>query len=70
MTETLKEDPDVEAESDEPDTIEVAMPHGCRFHPRCVHAFTPCTTTDPSPLPVTEAHSAACHLLAVPSTRS
>ncbi len=37
-----------------------ALPPGCRFHPRCVFAATPCTETDPALRALGPGHSAAC----------
>ncbi|MFV0475632.1 MAG: ABC transporter ATP-binding protein [Pikeienuella sp.] len=39
----------------------LSPPSGCRFHPRCPRAFTPCDKTDPAP--VGDAAWARCHLL-------
>jgi peptide/nickel transport system ATP-binding protein len=36
-------------------------PSGCRFHPRCPHAFAPCATVDPKPVEI-EASVVSCHL--------
>ena len=33
---------------------------GCRFAPRCIHAPPACTTADPPPITVGQAHVAAC----------
>jgi peptide/nickel transport system ATP-binding protein len=38
-------------------------PSGCRFHPRCPHAFAPCPTEHPPLLPM-QTGEAACWLLA------
>jgi oligopeptide/dipeptide ABC transporter ATP-binding protein len=38
-------------------------PSGCRFHPRCPHAFAPCAVDVPPPYPAGPDHVAACHLL-------
>jgi oligopeptide/dipeptide ABC transporter ATP-binding protein len=38
-------------------------PPGCRFHPRCPHAFAPCDRIDPEPTPTAEGAWARCHLL-------
>jgi len=38
-------------------------PAGCRFHPRCPHAFAPCPIDEPVPTLVSETHAASCHLL-------
>lgn len=37
-------------------------PAGCRFHPRCPHAFAPCETITPALVEVQPNHLAACHL--------
>ncbi len=37
-------------------------PSGCRFHPRCPHAFDTCRTVTPELLEVQRDHLAACHL--------
>ena len=37
-------------------------PPGCLFHPRCPHAFAPCTTVTPALLPLSPQGLAACHL--------
>ncbi|MGW7694225.1 ABC transporter ATP-binding protein [Streptomyces asiaticus] len=38
-------------------------PPGCPFAARCDHAYAPCFTDPPRPLPVAPAGAAACHLL-------
>lgn len=38
-------------------------PSGCRFHPRCPHAFAPCAVNAPPLYPSGPDHVAACHLL-------
>jgi oligopeptide/dipeptide ABC transporter ATP-binding protein len=38
-------------------------PAGCRFHPRCPHAFAPCPIDEPVRTLVSETHAASCHLL-------
>ncbi len=38
-----------------------AMPAGCRFHPRCPYAFSPCNTQEPALLPQEKA-MVRCHL--------
>lgn len=38
-----------------------AMPEGCRFHPRCPHAFSPCAKEKPSLIDVDTA-KVRCHL--------
>ena len=37
-------------------------PTGCHFHPRCPHAFEPCSTVVPELVEVGPNHSVACHL--------
>ena len=39
-------------------------PSGCRFHPRCGHAFAPCAVEDPAPTQVSATQAACCHLVA------
>jgi oligopeptide/dipeptide ABC transporter ATP-binding protein len=39
---------------------------GCAFHPRCPHAFAPCSSVDPPLVAVGEGRQAACHLLTPP----
>ncbi len=38
-------------------------PRGCRFHPRCPHAFTRCRVERPRPVYVSPDHYATCFLL-------
>ena len=38
-------------------------PTGCRFHPRCPHAFAPCASTEPKRMTVSASQAACCHLL-------
>jgi oligopeptide/dipeptide ABC transporter ATP-binding protein len=38
-------------------------PAGCRFQPRCPHAFAPCPIDEPVRTLVSETHAASCHLL-------
>jgi oligopeptide/dipeptide ABC transporter ATP-binding protein len=58
--------PDIEAEREELATIEgvvpppFAMPHGCRFHPRCRHARPPCTLRPPALIGTAPGQAAAC----------
>lgn len=40
----------------------VAIPPGCRFHPRCPLAFADCQTIDPPYIEVKEVHQVACLL--------
>ena len=40
----------------------VALPSGCRFHPRCPHAMPVCAERQPPDIPVGEGHMAACWL--------
>ena len=40
----------------------LAMPEGCRFHPRCPFAFDRCRTERPALRDVGAGHQAACHL--------
>jgi oligopeptide/dipeptide ABC transporter ATP-binding protein len=40
-----------------------ALPAGCRFHPRCPHAFSRCSNEPPQMVRVGQLHDAACHLL-------
>lgn len=37
-------------------------PPGCRFHPRCPHAFEPCTKSMPPYFDVGDGHKVACYL--------
>jgi oligopeptide/dipeptide ABC transporter ATP-binding protein len=37
-------------------------PNGCRFHPRCSHAFAPCPSVAPLRTPVSTSQAACCHL--------
>jgi oligopeptide transport system ATP-binding protein len=37
-------------------------PQGCRFHPRCCHAFTPCSEIEPPLAEIADNHKVACHL--------
>jgi peptide/nickel transport system ATP-binding protein len=38
-------------------------PTGCRFHPRCPHAFAPCPGTEPQRTTMSATQAACCHLL-------
>jgi oligopeptide/dipeptide ABC transporter ATP-binding protein len=38
-------------------------PPGCRFHTRCPYAFARCVAEAPPPYPISDTHSARCHLL-------
>ncbi|MBA2711767.1 MAG: ABC transporter ATP-binding protein [Tatlockia sp.] len=38
-----------------------ALPTGCRFHPRCAHAFSPCPYNEPQLIPV-HGREVRCHL--------
>ena len=38
-------------------------PSGCRFHPRCPHAFAPCPVEEPARTAVSPTQAACCHLL-------
>ena len=41
----------------------IDFPSGCKFHPRCPHAFDRCTVEEPELQPVgAQGHIAACHL--------
>ena len=40
----------------------VTPPPGCRFHPRCPHAFSPCPQNEPELVTVSSWHKVACHL--------
>ncbi|MEE2777871.1 MAG: oligopeptide/dipeptide ABC transporter ATP-binding protein [Acidobacteriota bacterium] len=42
----------------------LAPPSGCRFHPRCPHAWNRCAEITPEDTPAGEERWAACHLLA------
>jgi peptide/nickel transport system ATP-binding protein len=39
-----------------------ALPAGCRFHPRCAHAFTPCPVIEPALQTMYEDQTVRCHL--------
>jgi oligopeptide transport system ATP-binding protein len=40
----------------------LAVPSGCRFHPRCLYAIDACKTVQPALQPVEDGHSVSCHL--------
>ena len=40
----------------------LSPPSGCRFHPRCPHAFDRCKTEEPMLLSMTDGSTVACHL--------
>jgi peptide/nickel transport system ATP-binding protein len=44
-------------------------PGGCRFHPRCAHAWDRCRVDAPPLLPVTPDHQARCWLVEEPARR-
>ncbi len=46
-----------------------AWPEGCRFHPRCPHAWAKCGTEMPPLLEVTPGHRARCWLVKEPERR-
>ncbi|MFN0026598.1 MAG: ABC transporter ATP-binding protein [Acidimicrobiales bacterium] len=39
------------------------IPSGCRFHPRCPHAFDRCAAEEPAMVQLGATHRASCHLL-------
>ena len=41
-------------------------PPGCRFHPRCPHAFEPCPVEDPATVEIAPGRRAACFLNVLP----
>jgi oligopeptide/dipeptide ABC transporter ATP-binding protein len=47
----------------------IAWPAGCRFHDRCVHAWSRCASEMPGVLAVAGGASARCHLVAEPARR-
>ena len=47
-----------------------AWPDGCRFHPRCPHAWDKCRTEMPPLLQVAEGHRARCWLVEEPERRT
>jgi oligopeptide/dipeptide ABC transporter ATP-binding protein len=46
-----------------------AWPAGCRFHPRCPHAWERCRGEMPPLLPVADGHRARCWLVEEPDRR-
>jgi oligopeptide/dipeptide ABC transporter ATP-binding protein len=42
-------------------------PSGCRFHPRCAHAFAPCGVEIPPPISPAPGRVVACHLYGTPT---
>jgi peptide/nickel transport system ATP-binding protein len=48
----------------------VEPPAGCRFHPRCRHAWQKCIDEEPEQTLVGEGHFAACHLNTEEAPRS
>ncbi len=44
----------------------LAMPAGCRFHPRCRHVMAVCRTVEPVLVEVQPGHAVACHLASPP----
>ena len=40
----------------------MAIPSGCRFHPRCPHTMPKCREVDPALADQASGHSVACHL--------
>jgi oligopeptide/dipeptide ABC transporter ATP-binding protein len=46
-----------------------AWPDGCRFHPRCPHAWETCRATEPGLFPLAAAHSSRCWLERHPERR-
>ena len=46
----------------------LAMPPGCRFHPRCRHVMEVCRTVEPRLVEARPSHHVACHLHPAPST--
>ncbi len=41
----------------------LAIPPGCRFHPRCPHAMPICRTEAPAPVEARPGHIVSCHLI-------
>ena len=46
----------------------LAMPPGCRFHPRCRHVMDVCRTLEPPLVEVQPGHLVACHLHPLPTS--
>ena len=44
----------------------IELPSGCPFHPRCPHAFEPCSRSRPALTSIAPGRLSACHLNAVP----
>jgi oligopeptide/dipeptide ABC transporter ATP-binding protein len=65
----LRSIPKAEARGRRLDEIKGAVPRpghwptGCRFHPRCPHAFAPCPGTEPQRTTMSATQAARCHLL-------
>lgn len=61
--------PDISAKKIIPDGIEgfppnlIDPPKGCRFHPRCAHAFEKCRQIEPATISLGKEHLVACHLV-------
>ena len=61
--------PDISAKKIIPDGIEgfppnlIDPPKGCRFHPRCAHAFEKCRQVEPLTVSLGKGHLVACHLV-------
>ncbi len=45
----------------------LAMPAGCRFHPRCPAVMPVCRTVEPALTEPAPGHRVACHLTGVPA---
>jgi oligopeptide/dipeptide ABC transporter ATP-binding protein len=45
-------------------------PAGCRFHPRCPHAWDRCRAAEPAMLPTGDGHLARCWLVEEPARRT
>ena len=58
--------PKVALHGDPPDGV--AIPPGCRFHPRCPRAEPRCAVEDPAPLAIGIGHEASCHFAAESGT--